>query len=88
MKNGSDNNEEDKTQPEVIEQVEITIVGGEYSDDVCKKLKKAGVIEDADDFNKYLAEGGFDNLIQPGNYVIPLDADYDTIIKLITEKKR
>lgn len=81
-------NKEDKTQPEVIEQVEVTIVGGEYSDDVCKKLKKAGVIEDADDFNKYLAEGGFDNLIQPGNYVIPLDADYDTIIKLITEKKR
>lgn len=84
----SDNNKEDKTQPEIIEQVEVTIVGGEYSDDVCKKLKKAGVIEDADDFNKYLAEGGFDNLIQPGNYVIPLDADYDTIIKLITEKKR
>ena len=84
----SDNNKEDKTQPEIIEQVEVTIVGGEYSDDVCKKLKKAGVIEDADDFNKYLAEGGLDNLIQPGNYVIPLDADYDTIIKLITEKKR
>lgn len=84
----SDNNKEDKTQPEIIEQVEVTIVGGEYSDDVCKKLKKAGVIEDADDFNKYLAEGGFDNLIQPGNYVIPLDADYDMIIKLITEKKR
>lgn len=84
----SDNNKEDKTQPEIIEQVEVTIVGGEYSDDVCKKLKKAGVIEDADDFNKYLAEGGFDNLIQPGNYVIPIDADYDMIIKLITEKKR
>ena len=84
----SENNKEDKTQPEIIEQVEVTIVGGEYSDDVCKKLKKAGVIEDADDFNKYLAEGGFDNLIQPGNYVIPLDADYDMIIKLITEKKR
>lgn len=84
-----DNNEkEDKTQPEVIRQAEITIVGGEYSDDVCKKLKKAGIIEDADDFNKYLAEGGYDNLIQPGNYVIPLDADYDEIIKLITEKKR
>ena len=81
-------NKEDKTQPEVIEQVEVTIVGGEYSDDVCKKMKKAGVIEDADNFNKYLAEGGYDNLIQPGNYVIPLDADYDTIIKLITEKNR
>lgn len=78
---------EDKTQPEVIEQVEVTIVGGEYSDDVSEKLEKAGVIEDADDFNNYLSEGGYDSRIQPGNYVIPLDADYDTIIKLITEKK-
>ena len=80
--------EEDKTKQEVIEQAEITIVGGEYSDDVCNKLKKAGIIEDADEFNKYLAKGGYDNLIQPGNYLIPLDADYDTIVKIITEKKR
>lgn len=79
---------EEKPETEVIEQAEISIVGGEYSDAVCKKLKKAGIIEDADDFNKYLAEGGFDNLIQPGNYVIPLGADYDTIVKIITEKKR
>lgn len=81
--------EEKKTQeePEVVEQVEITIVGGEYSDAVCRKLKKAGVIENVDDFNKYLTKGGYDNLIQPGNYVIPLDADYKTIVKLITEKK-
>ena len=40
----SDENKEDKIRQEVIEQAEITIVGGEYSDDVCKKLKKAGVI--------------------------------------------
>ena len=79
---------EEKPETEVIEQAEISIVGGEYSDAVCKKLKKAGIIEDADDFNKYLAEGGFDNLIQPGNYVIPLGADYDMIVKIITEKKR
>ena len=74
-------------EPEVVELKEITIVGGEYSDDVCKKLKKAGVIEDADDFNKYLAKNGYDNLIQPGNYEIPIGADYDSIIKIITEKK-
>lgn len=78
----------EKPKKEVVEQVEIPIVGGEYSDVVCKRLEEAGIIEDADDFNKYLAEGGYDNLIQPGNYVIPLDADYDTIIKMITEKKR
>ena len=85
----ADNPKEEKDEPqkEVIEQVEITIVGGEYSDAVCKKLKKAGIIEDSDDFNKYLSKGGYDNLIQPGNYKIPLDAEYDEIIKIITEKK-
>lgn len=76
----------DKNNVETIEQVELSIVGGEYSDDVCKKLKRAGVIDDADDFNKYLSEGGYDSLIQPGTYIIPKDADYDTIIKMITER--
>lgn len=78
----------DDTQPEVVEQVEISIVGGEYSNEVCKKLKREGLIEDAEDFNKYLSEGGYDNLIQPGNYTIPKGADYDEIIQIITEKKR
>ena len=74
----------DKT---VVEQVELSIVGGEYSDIICEKLRKAGLIEDAEDFNKYLAQGGYDNQLQPGTYVIPKDADYDTIIKIITTKQ-
>lgn len=79
---------DDDTKQEVIEQVEISIVGGEYSNAVCKKLKKAGLIEDVDDFNKYLSDGGYDNQIQPGNYTIPKGADYEEIIRIITEKKR
>ena len=75
-----------KNDVETVEQIELSIVGGEYSDAVSKKLKKAGLIEDADDFNKYLSEGGYDSLIQPGTYVIPKGADYDTIIQMITEK--
>ncbi len=75
-----------KNDVETVEQVELSIVGGEYSDAVSKKLKRAGLIEDADDFNKYLSEGGYDSLIQPGTYVIPKGADYDTIIKMITER--
>ncbi|MBO5246272.1 MAG: hypothetical protein J6B28_03325 [Eubacterium sp.] len=74
----------DKT---VVEQVELSIVGGEYSDIICEKLRKAGLIEDAEDFNKYLAQGGYDNQLQPGTYVIPKGADYDTIIKIITTKQ-
>lgn len=79
---------DDGVKQEVVEQVELSIVGGEYSNAVCKKLKKAGLIDDAEDFNKYLSEGGYDNLIQPGNYTIPKGADYEEIIRIITEKKR
>lgn len=86
-KDTSDNKSEtEKNDVETVEQVELSIVGGEYSDDVSKKLKRVGLIEDADDFNKYLSEGGYDSLIQPGTYVIPKGADYDTIIKMITER--
>ena len=73
---------------EVIEKVEVTIVPGEYSDKVSKKLLKAGLIDDAEIFNKYLAEKNYDNLIQPGNYEIPKGSDYDAIINIITEKKK
>ncbi|MDY5102733.1 MAG: hypothetical protein SPE81_06510 [Agathobacter sp.] len=83
----SDKTDQDEPETEVIEQVEITIVGGEYSDAVCKKLKKAGVIDDVEAFNKYLSKKGYDNLIQPGTYVIPLGADYATVAKLITDKE-
>lgn len=82
---------EDDAEPEeshvTVEQVEFTIVGGEYSDTVCKKLKEAGLIEDEKDFNKYLAKGGYDSLIQPGNYVIPKDAEYKEIVSIITERR-
>jgi hypothetical protein len=71
---------------ETVQQVEISIVGGEYSDVVCEKLRKAGVIDDVEDFNKYLSENGYDNLIQPGTYTIPLGADYDTVVQIITAK--
>ena len=79
--------EDEQPRVEVIEKVEITVVPGEYSDKVSKKLQKAGLIDDAEHFNKYLAQKNYDNLIQPGNYEISTDSDYDEIIKIITEKK-
>lgn len=86
-KNVTEKSKKSKAEKTVVEQVELSIVGGEYSDIICEKLRKAGLIEDAEDFNKYLAQGGYDNQLQPGTYVIPKDADYDTIIKIITTKQ-
>ncbi len=85
-KNKADAEPDKKPAKDVVEQAEISIVGGEYSGDVCKKLKKAGLIDDTEDFNRYLSDGGYDSLIQPGTYVIPIGSDYDAIIAMITEK--
>ncbi len=86
-KDEKDSDEKGQT-VDVSEEVELSIVGGEYSDIVSQKLYKAGLIDDAENFNKYLAKGGYDNLIQPGTYMIPMGADYQTIVSIITEKDR
>ena len=85
-----DRKTDDKNEPtvDVGEEVELSIVGGEYSDIVSQKLFKAGLIDDAEAFNKYLAKGGYDNLIQPGTYTIPVGSNYKTIVSIITEKDK
>lgn len=77
---------ENTPQKETVERVELTIVGGEYSDKVSEKLEKAGLIDDAESFNKYLAECKMDSFIQPGNYTLTVGASYDEIIEEITKK--
>lgn len=83
---GDETDKENTPKKETALRVEITIVGGEYSDKVSEKLKKAGLIDDAEKFNKYLAECGKDSFIQPGNYTLTVGATYDEIIEEITKK--
>lgn len=66
--------------------VRFEIKGGEFSDTVCKKLKEAGLIDDAGAFNTYLIQKDYDNLILPGVYDIPKDATYEEIAALLTTK--
>lgn len=83
--------EKDKTQDqksvEKIEQVEISILPGEYSDAICQKLLTAGIIEDKDDYKNFLDSSGYDNLIQPGTFTIPKGSDYETIANILTTKQ-
>lgn len=66
--------------------VRIEISGGEYSDVICRKLKKEGLIDDADAYNKFLVENEYDNFILPGVYEIPMDSTYEEIAVLLTTK--
>jgi len=66
--------------------VRFVISGGEYSDVICRKLQEAGLIDDADAYNKFLVEEDYDNYINPGVYDIPKNATYEEIAVLLTTK--
>lgn len=77
----------EQKQPEVIEQVEINILPGEYSDVICQKLFDAGVIENKDEFKDFLDNSDYDNLIQPGTFTIPKGSAFEEIAKILTTKQ-
>ena len=95
-KNNAKNNAEDGTDGDLADGDEVDslptdtttveISGSDYSDAVARKLEKAGVIDDADDFNTYLIENGYDSLIQPGSIEIPQNASYEEIAQLLLTK--
>lgn len=66
--------------------VRFEIGGGEYSDVICKKLQQANLIDNAEEFNKFLIANDYDNLILPGVYAIPKGSSYEEIAKLLTTK--
>lgn len=68
------------------EPVHFEVKGGEYSDIVCRKLKEAGLIDDAASFNAFLVKKDYDNAILPGIYDIPKGATYEQIAAILTNK--
>lgn len=64
----------------------IEVLPGEYSDIVSQKLFEAGLISDANAFNKYLMDSGQDQNIMVGVHQIPMGVSEDEIIKILGEK--
>lgn len=61
-------------------EVSFSISKGMGSETVAKILESNGLISDAKEFNKYLVNGGYSDMIQVGEYVIPMGATYDEIV--------
>ena len=74
-------------QKETVEQVEISILPGEYSDTISQKLLDAGLIDDKAAFSKYINDTNVDNLIQPGTFTVPKGASYEEVAKILTTKQ-
>ena len=68
------------------ETVTLVIGRGERSTTVSKNLKKAGIVEDAAAFDRFLCNNGYDKKIITGTYEIPYGASEEEIAKIITRK--
>lgn len=62
--------------------VQFEIKSGEFSDTISKKLFQAGLISDAEAFNKYLTQKGADQNLRVGVYEIPMGSTQDEIIEI------
>ena len=76
----------DSEEAETITYVPFTVRGGESSEIVSENLKKAGLIDSVDDFNKYLSKIKVDNLIQSGTFHVKQGSSYDDIAALLVNK--
>lgn len=64
----------------------LVIGRGESSTTVSKNLQKAGIVEDAAAFDKFLCNNGYDKKIITGTYEILYGATEEEIAKIITRK--
>lgn len=64
----------------------FSVQKGEDSHAVSQRLEDAGVVSSAKEFDQYLIQNGHDKRISVGDYSIPPDADFETIVKIITRQ--
>lgn len=62
----------------------VTIVGGDSSYTIAKKLEAAGVVSSASSYDTYLCENGYDKKLRTGTFQIPAGATEEQIAKIVT----
>ena len=76
---------ESASEPESETPTHVTIVveRGDFARQVAEKLFAAGLIEDAEEFRKYMGNHGYAKTIHAGTYSIPVGATYEEICKIV-----
>lgn len=64
--------------------VSITIVSGDGSYTVAKKLEDAGAVFSASDYDNYLCQNGYDKRLRTGTFQIPAGASNEQIARIVT----
>lgn len=72
-----------QTEEEKKETITVKINSGMTAGEICQKLQEEGLVEDAEDFRKYLVEKNIQRKLQAGTFEIANNADYDEIVSAI-----
>lgn len=64
----------------------ITVVSGDSSVSVARRLAEAGLVSSATEYDAYLCAHGYDKKIYVGNHVIPIGATEEEIAIIITSR--
>lgn len=62
----------------------VTIVSGDGSFTVAKKLAEAGVVNSAATFDTFLCQNGYDKRLRTGTFQIPANASDEQIARIVT----
>ena len=85
-----DTEDEEDQKPQAPEKpnegtITITVVSGDNSWTVSKRMEEAGLIESAKDFDTHLCRYGYDKKISVGSYKIPVTATHEEMAKILTK---
>lgn len=78
-----DSSEEEEEPEEEIITATIVINDGQPSSVAANQLEDQGIIDNSSDFDQYLEENDFANLVRPGSYEVSSDMDYEEIANIL-----
>ena len=62
------------------------IESGDVSRMVSAKVFEAGLVDSADEFNSFLGDNDYDNMLQPGTYKIKKGSSFRQIAQILTRQ--
>ena len=83
----TENETEVETEGETEETITVSVVSGDSSWSVAKRMEEVGLVDSAKEFDAFLCGNGYDKRISVGTYEISSNAAWEDMAKIITKTK-
>ncbi len=71
---------------ETAKEVTLVVNSGDGSQSVARSAKNAGLVESAEEFDRYLCQNGYDKKLRVGSHVVKVGATMEEIAKKLTTR--